>query len=110
MAKVTSKLQLTVPKVIADAYGIKPGDRLDWFPAGESIRVIPAKTRRGRAHPLSVEERLKLFRQMLQRQRQREINPPMVEEAHNPAERPLKPHEIDRGWRREDLYTRGSSR
>ena len=39
MAKVTSKLQLTVPKAIADQYGIKPGDELEWVPAGESIRV-----------------------------------------------------------------------
>ena len=109
MAKVTSKLQLTVPKVIADAYGIKPGDQLDWFPAGESIRVIPAKARRHRAPLRSVEERLKLVRQMLERQRQREINPPKVEEAYNPAERPPKPHEIARGWRREDLYTPGRS-
>ena len=49
MAKVTSKLQLTVPKVIADEYGIKPGDQLDWVPAGDVIRVIPAKFRRRRA-------------------------------------------------------------
>ena len=28
MAKVTSKLQLTVPKAIADQYGIRPGDEL----------------------------------------------------------------------------------
>jgi bifunctional DNA-binding transcriptional regulator/antitoxin component of YhaV-PrlF toxin-antitoxin module len=110
MAKVTSKLQLSVPKVIADAYGIKPGDQLDWFPAGESIRVIPAKARRAGAHLGSVEMRLKLFRQMLERQRQREINPLRIEEAGNRAERPPKPHEIERGWRREDLYTRGRSR
>ena len=41
MAKVTSKLQLTVPKAIADRYGIRPGDELDWVPAGDAIRVIP---------------------------------------------------------------------
>ncbi|HEY4764571.1 MAG TPA: AbrB/MazE/SpoVT family DNA-binding domain-containing protein [Candidatus Sulfotelmatobacter sp.] len=35
VAKVTSKLQLTVPKAIADHYGIRPGDELDWIPAGE---------------------------------------------------------------------------
>src|SRR5439155_715229 len=28
MPKVTSKLQLTVPKAIADQYGIRPGDEL----------------------------------------------------------------------------------
>jgi len=27
---VTSKLQLTVPKAIADQFGLKPGDELQW--------------------------------------------------------------------------------
>ena len=43
MPKVTSKLQLTVPKKIADQYGIRPGDELEWIPAGDSIRVEPAR-------------------------------------------------------------------
>ncbi|MEK7258043.1 MAG: SUMF1/EgtB/PvdO family nonheme iron enzyme, partial [Bacteroidota bacterium] len=30
MAKVTSKLQVTVPKIIADQYGIRPGDEIEW--------------------------------------------------------------------------------
>ena len=34
MAKVTSKYQVTVPKKIADAYHISPGDDIDWVPAG----------------------------------------------------------------------------
>ncbi len=107
---MTSKLQLTVPKVIADEYGIKPGDQLDWVAGGDAIRVIPAKSRRSRVPLRSVEERVELFRQMLERQRQREINPPRLEESDESAERPPKPHEIERGWRREDLYTRGRSR
>ena len=106
MAKVTSKLQLTVPKVIADQYGIKPGDQLDWVPAGDAIRVVLVNPRRGRVPPRSGEERLKLFRRMLERQRQREAHPPQAEAQR---ERPLKPHEIARGWKREDLYTRGRS-
>jgi AbrB family looped-hinge helix DNA binding protein len=107
MAKVTSKLQLTVPKVIADEYGIKPGDQLDWVSAGDVIRVIPAKSRRSRVQLRSVEERLDLFDQATARQRRREAG---VEEVEIPAERPPKPHEIERGWRREDLYTRGRPR
>jgi hypothetical protein len=55
---------------------------------------------------MSVEERLKLFRRMLQRQRQREAHPPKAEAYR---ERPSKPHEIAHGWRLEDLYTRGRS-
>ncbi len=38
MSKVTSKLQVTIPKVIAEQYGIKPGDEIEFVPAGEVIR------------------------------------------------------------------------
>jgi hypothetical protein len=54
-----------------------------------------------------VEERLMLFHKMLERQRHRERNPEKIEE---PLDRAWKPHEIERGWRREDLYTRGRTR
>ena len=37
MAKVTSKLQVTVPKAIAEQYSIRPGDEIDWAPAGDVI-------------------------------------------------------------------------
>ena len=58
MSKVTSKLQVTIPKAIAEQYGIKPGDEIEFRPAGETIRIIPP---RGRvAGRLSVEERLRL--------------------------------------------------
>ena len=30
MAKVTSKFQVTVPKLIAQQYNIRPGDHIDW--------------------------------------------------------------------------------
>ena len=30
MSKVTSKLQVTVPKAAAERYGIRPGDAIDW--------------------------------------------------------------------------------
>lgn len=106
MAKVTSKLQLTVPKVIADRYHIRPGDDLDWVPAGDVIRVIPQNVKL-RIHPKrGIEERLRLFRDMIERQKQREASAEIVQTQ---PERPWKPHEIMRGWRREDLYTRGRS-
>jgi AbrB family looped-hinge helix DNA binding protein len=110
MAKVTSKLQLTIPKIIPEEYGIKPGDQLNWVSAGDVIWVIPAKSRGRRVPLLSVEERLKSFHQSLARQRRREAHPPKVKATGVPAERPPKPHEIERGWRREDLYTRGGPR
>ena len=74
MAKVTSKLQLTIPKAIADRYKIRPGDTLEWVPAGDAIRVIPQNFRGASQHPRSVGERLTLLREMLERQRRRETN------------------------------------
>lgn len=102
MAKVTSKLQLTVPKAIADQYGIRPGDDVEWVAAGEVIRVIPSargNSRRG-GRRLGVRERLRLFDQATARQRRREAN--------FPSGGPREGESADRGWKREDLYTRGS--
>jgi len=107
MAKVTSKLQLTLPKAIADQYKIRPGDELEWIPAGEAIRVLPPSARGPHQHLRSVDERLKLFREMLARQRRREATP---EQQEGSAQEIWKPHERERGWRREDLYTRGGPR
>lgn len=89
MAKVTSKLQVTIPKAIAEAYGIRPGSNIHLVPAGELIRMEPPKARpRPR---LSLEKRLALFDKMSAR-----INRfPAVEPA---------PAGAKRGWRREDLY------
>jgi bifunctional DNA-binding transcriptional regulator/antitoxin component of YhaV-PrlF toxin-antitoxin module len=42
MAKVTSKYQVTVPRTIADQYHVRPGNGIDWLPAREVIRAIPA--------------------------------------------------------------------
>jgi AbrB family looped-hinge helix DNA binding protein len=58
MAKVTSKYQVTVPKVIAKEFKLRPGDEIDWVSAGEVIRVIP------RNRPVVTEDResrLRLF-------------------------------------------------
>ena len=40
MARATSKLQVTVPKTIAEQFAIRPGDEIDWIPAGDGIRVV----------------------------------------------------------------------
>ena len=95
---MTSKLQLTVPKTIADQYGIRPGDDLQWLPAGEVIRVVPSGRRRKRQQARIVKERLELFDKATERQRRRE------KASHN-SEGPAKTGE--RGWKREDLYRRG---
>lgn len=97
MAKVTTKLQVTIPKVIADAYGIEPGDEIEFQAAGQVIRVIPPGGRR--TSRLGVEERLRLFDEAAARQRRRE------EEMKLPVD-PAR----ERDWKREDLYTRGDPR
>ncbi len=104
---MTSKLQLTVPKAIADEYGIRPGDELEWIPAGEAIHVIKEGGAARGAQGRSVAERLRLFHATLERQRQREKHPEQIPDL---SERPWKRHEIKRGWRREDLYRRGRAR
>jgi len=94
MGKVTSKLQATIPKVIADRYGIRPGTEIEWMPAGDSIRVFP-----GNARPaaLDVDRRLELFDQATRRQSSRPAG-----KSEAPA--------AGRGWTREDLYGRAGAR
>ena len=96
MPKVTSKLQLTVPKAIADQYGIRPGDELQWIAAGEAIHVIPGGRNNLAEQARTVEERLELFDRATQRQRRRQGK------AGKAVSRPAA-----RGWKREELYGRG---
>jgi AbrB family looped-hinge helix DNA binding protein len=97
MSKVTSKLQVTLPKAVAEQFGIKPGDQIDWEIAGEVLRVIPVSKRRREKKALP-KERLQFFDQATQRQRERE-------KAIDPAL--LHPKRAGRGWTRDDLYNRG---
>lgn len=95
MSKVTSKLQLTLPKRLAEQYGIAPGDDIEFQAAGDCIRLVPP----GRRIPhtrLSVEERLRLFDEDTVRQLEREKGMKL------PGARPKK-----RDWKRDDLYSRG---
>lgn len=95
MAKITSKLQVTVPKSVADQYQLKPGDDVVFEGAGDVIRVVPP----GRQKPLAdVATRLKLFDQATERQRLRQKG------------RRRKRPPADRGWTREELYERGRAR
>jgi AbrB family looped-hinge helix DNA binding protein len=68
VAKVTSKLQVTVPKAVADHFGIRPGDEIEWLIAGDTIRVLPA---RKRSASRDAQERLRLFDQATARQKKR---------------------------------------
>ena len=94
MAKVTSKYQVTLPKAIANQYRIRPGDHIDWVAAGEVIRVRPPATRNA---PESLESRLRIFDDATERQRGRGLKS---------KSRVVR----QRGWKREDLYSRGRSR
>ena len=118
MSKVTTKLQVTLPKAIADQYGIRPGDEVEWLPAGDSIRVVPP----GRTKPARTrKERLELFDRATKRQRAREkTSPARASESgadklnagesktsqRKTTESKTAPSKA-RGWSREDLYQRG---
>jgi bifunctional DNA-binding transcriptional regulator/antitoxin component of YhaV-PrlF toxin-antitoxin module len=103
MAKVTSKLQLTLPKAIAEQYKIRPGDELDWLPAGETIRVVKrSRSASPRADAATLQQRLRLFEQATARQEKRNT---AFRRKHGHVTQPS-----NRGWTREDLYDRGLSR
>jgi AbrB family looped-hinge helix DNA binding protein len=103
MSKVTSKLQLTVPKAIADQYGIRPGDELQWTPAGESIRISLARSLTKAEPGLTLKEKLDLFDQSSRRLQR--LHGEQLKEAARP-----KTRRQNRGWTREELYDRGFSR
>ena len=88
MSKVTRKYQVSVPKALADRFGIRPGDDLRWEASGENLRVIPA---RARARRLSTTERLRAFDETTRRIEER-MSARAAGRAH------------DRGWTREELY------
>lgn len=88
MAKVTSKLQLTIPKSIADRAGIRPGDELDVQLVGRSLWLSPHR----RSLPeLTIEEKLRLFDEDTAR-----IAARAAELQATPASAP--------DWNREELY------
>lgn len=85
---------MTIPKAIADEYGIAPGDEIDFAPGGDAIRV-----RRRASSParIDIERRLDVFDRATERQQGRDVT---VRE----------PGTVVRGWRREDLYGRACAR
>lgn len=97
MAKVTSKLQVTIPKALAEQYGIEPGDDIDWSASGDAIRLA----RRARKTPLDVRAPLEWFDKATERQRERDRT--------RRLEHPLHPEE-GRGWTRDELYRRDKPR
>lgn len=90
MSKVTSKYQVSIPKALAERVGIKVGDELRWEDAAGVLRARVAGSPKTR---FSKTERLRLFDQASHRQAERETGQ-SVSRGKN------------RGWTREDLYTR----
>jgi len=99
MPKVTSKLQLTVPKKIADQYGIRPGDELEWIPAGDSIRVELVRRKAKAGHELTTAERLALFDANMER-----VDKLQAEKLKEARAKGTRITRENRGWTREELY------
>ena len=93
MSKVTSKLQVTMPKALAELYRIRPGDEIEWVAAGDAIRVVPAH---GRTGELDLATRLRLFDEATGRQAGR-----------NATWKRGRKKAVDRGWTRDQLHARG---
>jgi len=90
MAKVTTKYQVTVPRIIAKQYRLQPGDEIKWVEAGEIIHVIPPGTH---SAPADTESRLRMF--------------DLATARYKRAGSFKKRQTGGRGWKREDLYKRG---
>jgi bifunctional DNA-binding transcriptional regulator/antitoxin component of YhaV-PrlF toxin-antitoxin module len=94
MAKVTGKLQITLPKALAEQCGIRVGDDLDVRGVGRSMHIH----RRVQPDTDAVRrERLQHFDAATRRQRARQ--------AGRSGSQPRS-----RGWTREQLYDRGRAR
>jgi AbrB family looped-hinge helix DNA binding protein len=94
MTRVTGKFQITLPKRLVDAFGIRVGDEVELVAAGDAIRIVPANAVRSER---SLEERLRLFDEATQRAKKR-------------AKEKKLPPANDRGWSRDELYDRGRAR
>ncbi|MDA0791476.1 MAG: AbrB/MazE/SpoVT family DNA-binding domain-containing protein [Proteobacteria bacterium] len=92
MPKVTSKLQITLPKRIAEQHGIVPGDEIHFESTDSAIRIVSARS--GSRTQLSQEERLRLFDEATAR-------------VERMAPQPPPTGGDKRDWTREDLYSRG---
>ena len=90
MSKVTSKFQISIPKILAEKIGIRVGDELEWEEAAGAL-LARAATRPKAGFPVT--ERLRLFDAATARQEKRE-------RAHR------LPRGKARGWTRADLYRR----
>jgi AbrB family looped-hinge helix DNA binding protein len=94
MTRVTGKFQITLPKRLVDAFGIRVGDEVQLLAAGDAIRILPAGAV---SSGLLTQERVHLFDEATQRLKTR-------------AQEKKLPSATDRGWSRDELYDRGRAR
>ena len=95
MSKVTSKLQVTIPKAVALEHDIRPGCDIHFVSDHGVLRVLPPGHGEG-GQALSTEERLALFDDATARQAARDARRAA---GQGDASR-------GRGWTREELYDR----
>ncbi len=93
MSKVTSNLQITIPRTLADRYGIRAGDEVRWEVREAGPLMLPERSARARPAPA---ERAARFREAVDRVRSLQADV-----------RPASPR-ADRGWTRDDAH--GESR
>jgi len=105
-SKVTSKLQVTLPKALADAYGIRPGDEIAWVPGGSTVTMVPPHAAHRRR--LSREQREERFLRQQARIRRGSEEPAFVEHWRRALGDERRPAAGEgaaaRGWSRDDLY------
>jgi antitoxin component of MazEF toxin-antitoxin module len=58
---------VTVPNALADQYGVRPGDEIEWHAAGDAIRVVPVKSGTSKSREVTAKERLEIFDQAMER-------------------------------------------
>ena len=91
---MTSKLQVTLPKPLAEQLGVRPGDEFDWEVSARALHIVP----RGASSGLAAVDRAARFRASVERQLRLQ------------AERGVVPQkEADRGWTRDELYDLGNA-
>lgn len=95
MAKVTGKLQITLPKRLAEEHGIRVGDEISLESAGDRILIAPSRSRRPTT---SLKERLESFDEATLRHQARGLSSGEAQPSD------------DRGWTRDELYNRARPR
>jgi bifunctional DNA-binding transcriptional regulator/antitoxin component of YhaV-PrlF toxin-antitoxin module len=112
VSKVTSKLQVTLPKAIAVRYGVSPGSEVVFEPAGDSIRVLVAREPAlAGSSTLSMADRQALLGAVSLRQAARNRRYRLATSRDRKKTKTGVGARVSaRGWTREELYDRGRAR